>query len=197
MRLGRTVAIISDVHGAGGTLANALAVCRAEGVETVALLGDLFDRLEQADAVARALAGWHVVGVRGNHEREALRAAASGQAHIHPAAAALLGRLRERLVLEDVCLVHQENGWGQHDPLAALLGRDASHRRHYPARLTFAGDTHVRHARDDRGPLDIGRGVVRIDPQRRYLINPGALALGQFAIWDRRAGVVRFLDVPG
>ncbi|HEU5422283.1 MAG TPA: metallophosphoesterase family protein, partial [Nitrolancea sp.] len=67
--LGEIVSLISDVHGAAGTLERALAACRREGVETVALLGDLIDRPEQADACALVLAQWRVVGVYGNHER--------------------------------------------------------------------------------------------------------------------------------
>lgn len=196
MRFGRRVGVIGDVHGADQTLALALAVCRAEGVETIALLGDLFDRLEQADAVARALDGWHVVGVRGNHEREALLAATHGHACIRPAIADLLSRLQDQVALDDVCLVHEENGWGHHDPVAALFGgAGRSHLPRYPARITFVGHTHFRDARDDRGPLDLGRGVLRLDPHRRYLINPGALVNGQFAIWDRGVGEVGFLDL--
>ena len=45
-------------------------------MRTIALLGDLLDRTEQADACAEALAGWDVVGVYGNHEREIALAAA-------------------------------------------------------------------------------------------------------------------------
>ncbi|MBX5444577.1 metallophosphoesterase family protein [Sphaerobacter sp.] len=198
MRFGRRVGIIGDVHGADGLLTRALAACRAAGVETVALLGDLFDRLEQADAVARALDGWHIVGVRGNHEREALLATSGEQRDIRPATAALLCSLQDRVILDDVCLVHEEDGWGRHDPVATLFGGSGwLSTRHYPAWITFAGHTHVRHARDERGPLDIGRGSVTLVPYRRYLINPGALVNGQFAIWDREGSEVKFCDLKG
>lgn len=198
MRFGRRVGIIGDVHGAEAMLTRALDACRVAGVETVALLGDLFDRLDQADAVVRALDGWHIVGVRGNHESEALLAATNGQVHIHPATAALLRRLEHRVIVDDVCLVHEEDGWGCHDPVATLFGGSGRlSTRRYPAWITFAGHTHVRHARDERGTLDIGRGSVALAPHRRYLINPGALVNGQFAIWDREAGVVRFWDLKG
>lgn len=196
MTLGRIVALFADVHGADRALSQALNRCRAEGVATVALLGDLFDRVEQADACALALAGWDVVGVYGNHEREAARAAAAGAARLLPPTVHLLDALCERLVIDDVCLVHEEPHWGHHDPLAALFGaRAPANGRRDHARITFTGHTHYRHARDERGPLDLGRGVLTIEPARRYLINPGALAGGQYAVWDREAGVVWFRQV--
>lgn len=196
MRLGRSVALFADVHGADATLSRALEICRAEGVETVALLGDLYDRLDQADAVVRPLLGWHVVGVLGNHEAEAALVAPAGT--LRPETRDLLARLCQRLVCDsgEFCLLHEDDGWGRHDPLAALFGTGSpANGRRFPAWITFHGHTHFRHARDDRGPLEIGGGRIVLDPERRYLINPGALTSGQFAVWDREAASVRFWDV--
>jgi hypothetical protein len=192
--LGTVVALFADVHGAAGTLARALACCRAAGVETVALLGDLVDRAEQADACALALAPWPVVGVYGNHERELALAAASGRIAVHTETARLLGSLQEQVVVDGVCLLHEAPAWGRVDPLARVLGGAKSYNGALPW-LTFAGHTHYRAARDERGPLDPGRGALPLDPARRYLINPGALAAGQYAIWDRRGGTVQFRHV--
>jgi predicted phosphodiesterase len=189
--LGTVVALFADVHGAAGALERALACCRAVGVETVALLGDLVDRVEQADACALALASWPVVGVYGNHERELALAATSGRAVVRAETARLLASLREQVVVDGVCLLHEAPAWGQVDPLARVLGGAKGHKDELPW-LTFAGHTHYRAARDERGPLDPGRGALALDPARRYLINPGALAAGQYAIWDRRAGTVQF-----
>lgn len=198
MRLGRIVGLFADVHGADGTLARALERCREEGVESIALLGDLFDRVEQADACALALEGWEVVGVYGNHELEAATAAAAGRVQLQPETLGLLGRLRERVVIDDVCLVHEEMHWGHHDPLDRLFKAGSAVNGHrYHARITFTGHSHYRHARDERGPLDVGRGVVTLEPARRYLINPGALAAGQYAVWDRERAVVWFRQVGG
>ena len=63
MNLGAVVGLFADVHGAHRTLRQALTACRVEGVETIALLGDLIDRTEQADACAQAEAGAALVGI--------------------------------------------------------------------------------------------------------------------------------------
>lgn len=191
------VGLFADVHGAQGTLRRALAGCREAGVDQIALLGDLFDRAEQADGCARALAGWPVIGVWGNHEREiAMDAAAHGA--LEADTVRLLTGLDELVIVEDVCLTHEAARWDRADPLARLFGnaaRDGLPSVPAQARITFAGHTHYRAARDERGPLDLARGSLTLDPARRYLINPGALAAGQYAIWDRAAGVVRFREV--
>lgn len=196
--LGNIVAVFADVHGSTRTLAHALDRCAEEGVETVALLGDLFDRHEQADACAETLAGWHVVGVYGNHEREVALAAALGEIALELETVRLLSGLKEEVIVDDVRLTHEVERWGHVDPIARMFSRSHHTNGHHDkeeARLTFTGHTHVRQARDDRGALDIGRGTVQIDPARRYLINPGALQIGQYVIWDRTERIVRFRNV--
>ena len=191
--LGRVVALFADVHGSLPNLSGALERCAAAGVESIALLGDLFDRVEQADGCARALAGWHVTGVWGNHEREiALAAAELGV--LDAATVAMLQGLDEELVIEEICFAHEVPRWGP-DPLARLFGRGPVAPEAHGPRLTFAGHTHFRAARNERGPLDVVRGTLTLDPQRRYLINPGALAVGQFAILDRDTSIVSFREV--
>jgi predicted phosphodiesterase len=193
-KLGRVVGLFADVHGSLPNLTGALERCRAAGVETIALLGDLFDRVEQADPCARAFAGWHVTGVWGNHEREiALAAAELGV--LDAETVKLLQGLNEEMQIEDeVCFAHDVPRWGP-DPLARMFGRTETQASAEGARITFAGHTHFRSARSERGPIDVARGSLTLDPVRRYLINPGALAVGQFAIWDRDSGVVTFRQV--
>ncbi|HEY8599099.1 MAG TPA: metallophosphoesterase family protein [Thermomicrobiales bacterium] len=193
-QLGRIVGIFADVHGAERTLAHALADCRAAGVEQIALLGDLFDREEQADACARALAEWPTIGVWGNHEREIVQRAAD-HGRLARATVRLLTGLAEELFVDDVCLIHEAPQWGRAATLARLaspMAPSASPPEPGAARITFAGHTHHRAARDERGPLDLGRGVLTLAQNRRYLINPGALLAGQYAIWNRETDVVRF-----
>lgn len=195
MTLGTIVALFADVHGEHANLRRALARCREEGVSTIALLGDLVDRTEQADACAVPLVGWHVVGVYGNHEREIALAAATGRVELHADTLRLLGGLAGRVVIDDVSFLHEAEHWGHGATLARLMPAAGAHGAPVDARITFAGHTHVRQARDERGPIDIARGRLTLDPRRRYLINPGALAIGQYAVWDRTTQIVQFHQV--
>ncbi|GBD16473.1 hypothetical protein HRbin26_01371 [bacterium HR26] len=197
MSLGRVVAFLADVHGEQEALRRALELCRDEGVETIALLGDLFDRPDQADRCALLLAGWPVIGVYGNHERELALAAREGKLALPEETVRLLATLRERLVIDGVCLTHEVTGedWAHDDALGRIAPGTHSSSRDGRPRITFAGHTHYRQARDDRGPLDLSRGLIQLDPRRRYLINPGALTAGQFAIWHRNQGIVVFRQV--
>jgi predicted phosphodiesterase len=194
MQFGRVVGIFADVHGAQRTLASALAECRASGVEQIALLGDLFDRPEQAEGCALALADWPTIGVWGNHEREIVQRASEDGGLSAQTVGFLVG-LAEELVIEDVSLIHEAPQWGRSATLARLampLVASTADAEPSQARITFAGHTHHRAARDERGPIDLGRGVLTLAATRRYLINPGALLAGQYAIWNRETGVVRF-----
>ncbi|HUG16723.1 MAG TPA: metallophosphoesterase family protein [Thermomicrobiales bacterium] len=196
LSLGTKIGIFSDVHGATRTLERALERCDESGVETIALLGDLFDRHEQADGCAAALAGWSVVGVYGNHEREVALLAAAGELELLEETVRFLSGLQEDVLIDDVHLTHESSHWGHQDPVARMFGRGSHFNGHTPkARMTFAGHTHFRVARDERGTLDIARGSLAIEPTRRYLINPGALMIGQYAIWDRDEHVIFFRNV--
>lgn len=199
MRLGRVVALIADVHGDARALGRALATCRVEGVETVALLGDLFDRVDHAHACAQLLSEWHVIGVYGNHEREVAARAEAELRWVPRATARLLSALRDEVVIDGVCFKHEAH-WVDPPWARASTGvreRGVSGHASLPPhlRILFVGHTHVRHARDEFGVLDVARGVLRLHPGRRYVINPGALSNGQFAIWHRQGGIVRFFDI--
>lgn len=179
MKLGNRIAVISDVHGERSMLRSALARCRQAEVESVVLLGDLFDRADQAGPCADCLAGWQVAGVMGNHERDALRGAHS-RVYDGEALSEILNNLADRLEIEGAVFVHDGQEW-RPDSAASR-----------PERVTFAGHTHCREARDENGPLDLSLGHVILQPHRRYLINPGAMVNGQFAIWDRLNAEVSF-----
>ncbi len=193
--LGAVIGVFADIHGEYRLLERALAACRTEGVETIALLGDVIDRTEQADACALVLAGWAVVGVYGNHDLEIAQAAARGEIALRSESVWLLSGLRERVEIGDILLTHEQEQWGV-NPFERFHGTEETEEAQPPEpRVTFAGHTHFRAARDDRGPIDVGRGTLTLDARRRYLINPGALADGRFIIWDRTTDIIRFRQV--
>jgi predicted phosphodiesterase len=232
---GERLALIADVHGQAESLREALARCREWSVEGIVLLGDLFDRVDEADACVDALADWPVIGVVGNHEREVV----AGAALRRETAAFLATLLEEELVVGDVCFTHHEPGPAGGDPVARFFAHRRAIRAHGPPRPTahhgnlahharlahhaaehgrshqhdaetgthlgrydspgqqsyhilFVGHTHHQAARDDRGPLDLSGGLIQIRKERHYVVNPGALASGQFAVWDRTEATVRF-----
>jgi predicted phosphodiesterase len=185
MTLGNRVAIISDVHGEHRQLRQVLEHCERDLVESIVLLGDLFDRLDHAEACVRALSGWRVTGVLGNHEREALVQARTALHELNGSLGSLLEHMGERLIIDEAMFVHDEFGWKPN-------GQAKTQTHGAGVWVTFAGHTHFRSARDDNGPIDLTMGRVELKSRRRYLINPGAVLEGQFAIWDRAEAIVRF-----
>jgi predicted phosphodiesterase len=176
MTLSERVAIMSDIHGEHRMLDRALDACRELRVPRIVLLGDLFDRHDQIEQCLQSLAGWNITGVLGNHERDALRAMNGAVVSDE-----IVDRLGERLILENALFIHD-----------SLELNGSANGNNWKPHIVFAGHTHVRQARDQHGPLDISLGQICLRPDRRYLINPGAIIDGKFAIWDRNASIVRF-----
>jgi predicted phosphodiesterase len=174
MITGQRLGIMADVHGEHRTLEQVLERCSQQDVDRIILLGDLFDRVEQITACLQLLTEWQVSGVIGNHEREALRQTP----HRPPGAERIISELHEALYVEDALFLHDQ--------------LDCQHMNGSRPHVVFAGHTHVRMATDDTGPLDLSLGQITIRKHRRYVINPGAVTDGQFAIWDRRSSIVRF-----
>lgn len=174
-------AIMSDIHGEHRMLDLALARCRDRGVDHLILLGDLFDRMDQIERCAEQLSAWPVTGVLGNHEREALRRGGGLEPARNGFIAQLVESLSDHLILGDALFVHD------HTEGPSDADADEEH-----PRIVFSGHTHYRQAKDDNGPIDLTLGKIQLRDGRRYLINPGALIDGQFAIWERYESHVLF-----
>ena len=173
------LAIMSDIHGEHRMLQRVLDRCAIYEVERLVLLGDLFDRLDQVELCARHLSRWPIVGVLGNHDRDALLLNGSGGSQKDSFTAQMVKTFRDELKLGDALFVHDELAWTE------IRAREDT-------RVVFAGHTHFRQAKDERGPLDLSLGRIQLRRDRRYLINPGAVVDGQFAIWDRYESKVLF-----
>lgn len=187
------LALIADAHGHADILARALDACRAERVDALIFLGDLIDRADQADACVDALRDWRAFGVYGNHEYELIVALAhGGGAGLQRATIDFFQSLQPQIILGDVCFVHDELEDTTQDPVQSFFRRSPQHQHAH--RIIFTGHTHHRAARSDHGPLDTAH-AISLDPARRYVINPGALVGGKFAVWDRAESVVRFKQV--
>lgn len=188
------IALIADAHGHVDILSRALGACRAERVDALVFLGDLIDRRDQADACVDALQGWCAFGVYGNHEHELIAAIANGEgAGLKRATVEFFQSLQPRLVVGDVCFLHDELEGATNDPVQHFFRRVEMPPR-WDYHIVFAGHTHHRAAVSDRGPLDTAHDIS-LDAARRYAINPGALVGGKFAIWERAENRVRFKQV--
>lgn len=174
-------AIISDIHGEHRMLQRVLDRCHDRRVQRLVLLGDLFDRLDQVERCADLLTEWTVTGVFGNHERDALRHGNSNGSPCNGFIARFVEAFADQLRLGEALFVHDHSECSWND----LAAPD------HP-RIIFSGHTHYRQAKDDNGPLDLSLGKIRIREDRRYLINPGAVVDGQFAIWERNESNVLF-----
>ena len=186
---------MADLHGRADLLGRALAVCQAERVDSIVFLGDIIDRDDQANACADALNGWRAWGVYGNHEQQMVAALVMGaDLGLRPQTIDFFETLEERIVIGDVCFVHDELDWPRQDPVESFFSR-ASPLDRWRYHLVFVGHTHHRAAVSASGPLDIAHNLITLDAQRRYIINPGPMVNGQFAIWDRAERVITFKQV--
>ena len=102
--------------------------------------------------------------------------------------------LAETIVVEQMCFCHDGPPVALKPPAQDFFNR-ASAPAVSPYHIVFSGHTHFRHAFNEHGPLDLANGTIVLKPERRYRINPGALTAGQFAIWEREAGMVKFYNV--
>lgn len=188
------IALIADAHGQVDILSRALDACRAERVDAIAFLGDLIDRRDQADACVDVLKGWHAFGVYGNHEQNLIASLKNGATlELKRATIEFFRSLQPRIVLGDVCFLHDELDGSIQNPIQNFFpGAEPQRRRDY--RIVFAGHTHHRAAVSDNGPLDTAHDVF-LDPARHYVINPGALVGGKFGIWARGENRVKFRQV--
>lgn len=189
------VALFADAHGHVDLIHKAVQVLEREGVGHIVLLGDLIDRPDQADACTLAMAGMAVSGVFGNHEQEVIDALTIGDdLGMRSETIDLFMALEPVVILDNVCFCHDNPPGSHHDPMEHFFSRNAvlAPTRYH---IVFSGHTHFRAARDEHGSHDLGTNRLRVRPDRHYMINPGALTAGQFAVWDREQSVVKFFTV--
>jgi predicted phosphodiesterase len=188
------LALFADAHGHVDLIRQALKILERERVEHIVLLGDLIDRSDQADACALAMSDFKVEGVFGNHEQEVIEALAIGDdLGLRPETIDMFMALEPVIIVDNVCFCHDSPPGVSHNPMEHFFSRDTA----LPAtryHIVFSGHTHFRAARDEHGSHDLGTGRLLIRPHRHYSINPGAMPAGQFAIWERSEGVIRFFN---
>ena len=176
--LGTRVAILSDVHGNAVALRAVLADVETEGVERIAVAGDMVGFGPSSDDVVDLLLARGARMIRGNHEQDYVSPYATRElprdwrtsphrAHfwtmdrLGPERRAFVARLPDRLLLDDSTLVvhgsprHVRDAvlaWTPDEELEAMFAGDS-------AQLVFNGHTH--------------RPLIRDIPSRR-LVNVGS-----------------------
>jgi diadenosine tetraphosphatase ApaH/serine/threonine PP2A family protein phosphatase len=201
------LAVLSDVHGNLEALRAVLDDLDAAGAREILNLGDMVGYGPEPEACVRLLRERGAVSVLGNHELGLVEAEARGW--FNPQARKALERTR-RLVSEDSLAYFRTlpravtragarfvHGCPPELVTKYLFELDADDLRAtfglYPERLCFAGHTHEleRISLTIDGEVahkGLGRGVLRLDPAQRHLINAGAV--GQPRDGDNRAKYV-------
>ena len=205
--------ILSDIHGNWEALAAVQRHLRRMEFGAVLVLGDLVGYGADPDRVVSAVRRLPepVYTVRGNHDRvvtdltlaagfneAAQRAARWTAEHIEESNLRYLGRLPQgpRQVAAEIAICHgspiDEDGY------LLSTGGAAEAFAGYPAAVTFFGHTHIPSAftlEADGGVVDgvrVGEGSMELDPDRRYLLNPGSV--GQPRDRDPRAARMSYDD---
>lgn len=193
MRLG----LLADIHERVAPLRRALRLFRAQGVEQVVLLGDVFDTGAGAKETVALLAGAGARGVWGNHDlglcgipSEPLRR------ELPRSVLRFAAGLQPRLVVEDCLFTHVEPWLDPEEPLQIWHAGDLPSPRENvtqsfaaaPQRVLFLGHFHAWHLDSPEGSLP-WRGERPVSlAGGRFLVTVAALADGFCAAYDTRSG---------
>lgn len=189
MKLG----IITDIHEALEPLQSALGHFRAENVDQIVCIGDVFRLGEHLGETVDLLKNANVIGVWGNHD--------FGLCHPSPKVIEKYGKdvveflstLQPRLVVDDCHFMHVEP-WLDPNEICDLwyfegppdtpdkLDRIFQSTGH---RVMFAGHYHKWLAATRETILDWhGQEPLQLQNEQRYFIVIGALCEGRYAIFD-------------
>ena len=193
MRIG----IVTDVHDQVELLAQALAVLRAEGVDSLVTLGDntdFFGKWNKAQEVAALLREAGVVGVWGNHDHPLCRdVSEETRFRLLGPTCDYFASLQPRLEFAGCHFSHIEPFLDPEraEDLWTFEGRPEDEDRAaksfaaVPHRVAFLGHFHRWLALTDAGRVAWdGSAPLHFEPDRRYLVVVAPLFRGDFAIMD-------------
>jgi predicted phosphodiesterase len=192
------VAVIADVHGNLHALRAVLDRIRAAGVRTIVCAGDLVGYGPHPNECVELVAETASACVAGNHDLMAIgtlpveggrlirQTQEWTRAQLRPDVRAYLAALPINLVAAEMVVAHgslddptryvagEDDGWAE-------IGEAA--RRHPAARQLVLGHTHHRRVLPEGRAAAVltGDARVRLELDRRYLLNPGSV--GQSRDW--------------
>ena len=210
------IAVLSDIHSNLPALDAILAELGT--VDALWQLGDVVGYGPHPDEVVDRLREHGAIGVRGNHDAAALgdleaewfntdarRAIEWTARRIGPQTRAWLGRLRDRLVVDDVTLVHGS----PRDPWEYIMGASVAevNLASFATPYLLHGHTHVPIAfREGGGRMEALRpspGARLLLDARRLLVNPGSVGQprdgdprASALVYDTEARSMTWLRVP-
>ena len=203
--------ILSDIHGNWDALAAVQRQLRQMDFDAILVLGDLVGYGADPDRVVSAVRRLPepVYTVRGNHDRvvtdlnlaagfneAAQRAARWTAEHIEESNLRYLARLPRgpMQVAPEIAICHG-SPIDEDDYLLSAGGAAEAFAGH-TSPVTFFGHTHIPSAftlggaSEDVEGARVGEGTVELDPERRYLLNPGSV--GQPRDRDPRASCMTY-----
>lgn len=219
--------VLSDVHANLEALRAVLAHAARKRKDAVLFLGDAVGYGASPNQVVERLRAFRVpvLSVRGNHDRVTLdpeqgafffntnarKAAAWTATVLTTPNRRFLERLEPgpKTVGDGVAICHGSPA--DEDEYVFTEAEATAAMDHAPARVTFFGHSHVpclfERAEENHGAVGVllrgSRIVVDLDPQRRYLINPGSVGQPRdrdpraaYAILDTRSGRLTLYRVP-
>jgi predicted phosphodiesterase len=215
------IAVISDIHANLAALEAVMEDIDAEKASRILALGDNIGYGPDPDEVVRMLMEREVVSIQGNHEYALLnrnylermnpdprRSLEMNLEMLSPESLAFLIGLQPVLVSNGARLVH---GCPPKSPTCYLfypsvIALDKIFGS-FPERLCFYGHTHTINLFEEGLPpefgLEVRPGTYPLDPQKRYMINPGSVGqprdginnCAKYLIWDTDRDIVTFKAV--
>jgi predicted phosphodiesterase len=217
--------ILGDIHGNREALIAALAALDAYGPEQLLCVGDIIGYNADSDECVAILRERGVASIAGNHDligirllgvercsNKAMHALKRTRCSLLPGTVEYLRSLPRSLPVEDrAVLVHGgvrdvQQYMTEPDHIAenvAYLRADLPGRK-----ICFYGHVHEQRVFEIEQSGDIreipANGIVKLDPDREYFINPGSLdasrnpqqKFAEFALFDSRRLTVEFLRAP-
>lgn len=215
------VAIISDVHANLAALEAVMEDIEAEKASRILALGDNIGYGPDPEEVIRLLVERGVVSIQGNHEFALInriyldrmnpdprKSLEMNLEMLSPESLAYIAGLQTVLIWNGARLVH---GCPPKSPTCYLFYPSALALEKifgsFPERLCFYGHTHTLNLFEEGLPpefgLEVQPGTYRLDPDKRYMINPGSVGqprdginnFAKYLLWDTDRDTVTFKAV--
>lgn len=215
------IAVISDIHANMAAFEAVLEDIDNQNISEIISLGDNIGYGPDSEEVINELQRRNILSIQGNHEYAVVNKRYFNRLNPDPKKSlelslkilstesiAFINSLPTLLIYQGARLVHGCPPKSQTAylffPSQLLLDKIFSS---FPENLCFYGHTHTLNFFEEGLPpekgLDVKPGSIRINPEKRYIINPGSVGQprdginnrAKYLIWDQKKEVVVYRDV--